>query len=826
MAATASREPAASSESEPHPPPHAPVRLQSIRYEDVANGSLPVPVDSIGALKAPRPSATASLTSDVGSARKRPRTSPNPPNRIDRESHLDDIKRDSGVAPSLLNPGSECYVESGPAEQPSLPAIVVQDGKGEKRSGLFTAINKARSKGEERPKTAHPTHNRLRSFHGIEAEIPTGNSDDFGDLASDKVTFSNRGSLLFGGKKMQEMLNKRLEETPSFAEGDKETPGEEPVVQEPSTAQAQTTAGHPPEADEKKTGLQSGRRTPSVQMLQAAIQGGRVLSAEEISFSMKVRSMYEHGDENAAQWVVTKSDDSADESTLEASNRDTSTPSLGASQDLKAEKIRERPSWLTSASSEARISYVKEPTELAGGYEDWHDVDHGATDRFGFIDPRRPASDASPATTERGQIQRVATALQLESAQPRRERKLRRKISTARSSRSVPPKPSMDIASSRGPSSLHSYQSATSRAVSSSLFRSRARRVTDGASDMLRLPPGLADVSERGDEGKMAIAARQKETDREKKWTKMARPIRAPGSEKGGGMEFEFDTSDPKLIERTWKGIPESWRAKAWYCFLTSSARKRGNCPSDQELISTYKRLLSIHCADDVQIDVDVPRTINMHIMFRRRYRGGQRTLFRVLHAIALWSPDTGYVQGMASLAATLLVYYHEELAFVMMVRLWTLRGLEQLFQAGFEGLMAALSEFEKDWLGHGPVAAKLDEYGITSTAYGTRWYLTLFNLSIPYAAQLRVWDVFMLLGDATPRLANPAFGGADLDVLHATSAAIMDATQEIVLDSDFEGAMKVLTSFIPIKDEDILMKVAMVEWKMRKKRAGVDVGI
>ena len=27
--------------------------------------------------------------------------------------------------------------------------------------------------------------------------------------------------------------------------------------------------------------------------------------------------------------------------------------------------------------------------------------------------------------------------------------------------------------------------------------------------------------------------------------------------------------------------------------------------------------------ADDVQIDMDVPRTINRHVMFRRRYRGG-----------------------------------------------------------------------------------------------------------------------------------------------------------------------------------------------------------
>jgi hypothetical protein len=112
------------------------------------------------------------------------------------------------------------------------------------------------------------------------------------------------------------------------------------------------------------------------------------------------------------------------------------------------------------------------------------------------------------------------------------------------------------------------------------------------------------------------------------------------------------------------------------------------------------------------------------------------------------------------------------------------------------------------------------EELDIHSTAYGTRWYLTLFNYSIPFPAQLRVWDVFMLLGDAAQSCdpANNRFG-ADLDVLHAASAALIDATRDILLDSDFENAMKMLTSWIPVKDEDLLMKVANAEWKQRKKR-------
>lgn len=66
--------------------------------------------------------------------------------------------------------------------------------------------------------------------------------------------------------------------------------------------------------------------------------------------------------------------------------------------------------------------------------------------------------------------------------------------------------------------------------------------------------------------------------------------------------------------------------------------------------------------------------------------------------------------------------------------------------------------------------------------------------------------------------LNSKSFNGG-LDVLHAVSAALIDGTREILLDSDFENAMKVLTSWIPVKDEEMLMRVAKVEWKMRKKR-------
>jgi len=115
------------------------------------------------------------------------------------------------------------------------------------------------------------------------------------------------------------------------------------------------------------------------------------------------------------------------------------------------------------------------------------------------------------------------------------------------------------------------------------------------------------------------------------------------------------------------------------------------------------------------------------------------------------------------------------------------------------------------------------DELCIHPTAYGTRWYLTLFNYSIPFNAQLRIWDLFLLLGDAEPSVPatreRPFQHG--LDVLHAASCALIDGTREILLDSDFENAMKVLTSWVPVRDEELFVRVMRAEWRGHRRGRG-----
>lgn len=652
--------------------------------------------------------------------------------------------------------------------------------------------NNSSNSNKGRPSTA-PTE----EFRGLTLDIPSGGMGDL--MPTGNVEFSKRGSMLIDGRKAN----------------DDSKP-------EP--------AGLSPRMSTKKP-----RSSPCLRDLPEV----SVLSTDEEMLSQKVRAFYEAGLDleqgSMRSPSFSQKMDSGWKSTLEGLGA-SSMPSV--SRATSTSDVRSTYSGALSAQNRPESLIRREENELAGGLEDWQDIDSADVDRYGFIIGKRPSLSSSAeggvkrsdTMRDPASLQRVATSLHLASETPRRNGTIKRTPSTSQHSR---PTSNSSILSrqksvKRPTSSQSGYHTpvaslSKTRSAANRLPHNKNRKLLDEAGDMLTLPPSLENIPENGQFWGVENRARRKETEREEKWRKMARVV--SNDPTGAGMVFTFDTQNPKLVERTWKGIPDRWRATAWHAFLSASAKKRPGSLSDDDLTEVFNEYLSQSSPDDVQIDIDVPRTISSHIMFRRRYRGGQRLLFRVLHAMSLHFPDTGYVQGMAALAATLLAYYEEERAFVMLVRLWDLRGLDRLYKSGFGGLMEALDDFEKRWLGSGELAAKLDVLGITPTAYGTRWYLTLFNYSIPFPAQLRVWDVFMLLGDdisisATVNAKDSPPFGTTLDVLHATSAALIDGMRDILLGSDFENAMKTLTSWIPIKDEDLFMRVAKAEWKVHRRKS------
>ena len=79
-----------------------------------------------------------------------------------------------------------------------------------------------------------------------------------------------------------------------------------------------------------------------------------------------------------------------------------------------------------------------------------------------------------------------------------------------------------------------------------------------------------------------------------------------------------------KFRERVYKGIPDCWRSAAWEMMINEmSGASRAEL---DKLSQDYEDHLQQPSTYDIQIDLDVPRTISGHVMFRTRYGKGCAT--------------------------------------------------------------------------------------------------------------------------------------------------------------------------------------------------------
>ncbi|PFH48403.1 hypothetical protein AMATHDRAFT_149962 [Amanita thiersii Skay4041] len=282
-----------------------------------------------------------------------------------------------------------------------------------------------------------------------------------------------------------------------------------------------------------------------------------------------------------------------------------------------------------------------------------------------------------------------------------------------------------------------------------------------------------------------------RENTRIAKWTRMMKPVLR---DQGGNTQAWSirSSKESKLRERAYKGIPDCWRSAAWDLLMCryASAGPRETAT----LVNDYREALDKPSTYDIQIDLDVPRTISGHIMFRTRYGAGQRSLFHVLHSFSLRCNKCGYVQGMGPIAATLLNYFEPERVYAALVRLHDVYSLHTVFSPGFPGLLEAIYVQERIMETMMPdVYAAMQKHIISTTSYATKWYITLFANSVPFQTQLRLWDVFLFEG---------------YDVFIAVAIAIVWVYREQITGSsaNFETVLSLLSSFFVPEDENALL--------------------
>ncbi|KAG8967968.1 hypothetical protein FRC03_008989 [Tulasnella sp. 419] len=248
-----------------------------------------------------------------------------------------------------------------------------------------------------------------------------------------------------------------------------------------------------------------------------------------------------------------------------------------------------------------------------------------------------------------------------------------------------------------------------------------------------------------------------KERSRIDKWDRM---MKVSSRDHGGNAQsWTFDQKKGrKLRQRVYKGIPDRWRAAAWFTLINASTVSQVSAPDSQfpnssnltpsDLVQQYREWIDRPSTHDVQIDLDVPRTISGHVMFHTRYGQGQRSLFRVLHSFSLLCSQCGYCQGMGSIAATLLCYLDPERTYACMVRIHDSYDMHAIFSPGFPGLLENIYLQERLVERLLPdVYASFKKHLISSTSFATKWYITLFANTFPFQTQLRLWDAFFMEG-------------------------------------------------------------------------------
>ncbi|KAG8794254.1 hypothetical protein FRC12_025167 [Ceratobasidium sp. 428] len=293
-----------------------------------------------------------------------------------------------------------------------------------------------------------------------------------------------------------------------------------------------------------------------------------------------------------------------------------------------------------------------------------------------------------------------------------------------------------------------------------------------------------------------------REANRIAKWERMLVSSSTPGSggragNGGSGMDWKWDPRKvKKRTERVFKGVPDRWRSAAWGTLVEERLISRsGERVGVGELARRYRDLIDMPSEHDVQIDLDVPRTISGHVMFHTRYGQGQRSLFHVLHAFSLLCPSCGYVQGMGPIAATLLNYFEPERTYAILVRLHDEYEMHTIFQPGFPGLLESIYVQERLVERVMPgVYQSLSKHMISSTSFVTKWYITLFANTVPYQTQLRLWDAFLLEGR---------------DVLIVAAVAILWVVKDQLsaAQANFETILSLLSSTFVFEDDDLFMR-------------------
>jgi len=148
-------------------------------------------------------------------------------------------------------------------------------------------------------------------------------------------------------------------------------------------------------------------------------------------------------------------------------------------------------------------------------------------------------------------------------------------------------------------------------------------------------------------------------------------------------------------------------------------------------------------------LDRDLPRTFASLGFF---HRGGplEAQLREVLEAYVFYRPDVGYVQGMSFLAAMLLLTMDTFPAFVALANLLHSHYFLSFFAMDMHEVRVRFAVFEELLAEQLPqLFRSFRRLGVTTDVFLLNWLMTLFAKSLPIDITSRIWDNYLLQGEA-----------------------------------------------------------------------------
>lgn len=207
-----------------------------------------------------------------------------------------------------------------------------------------------------------------------------------------------------------------------------------------------------------------------------------------------------------------------------------------------------------------------------------------------------------------------------------------------------------------------------------------------------------------------------------------------------------YNFKKKKFKERVFKGPPQSFR---WISWMISA-----NLPEKRNYdLYNYLKESEIEDKIDVQIKKDLHRTLSDFSQFN--LLDTQNVLYNILRALAANDKEVGYCQGMNFIAGFLLIMsdFNELDTFYILISLMSSTftnefGIRGFFSEGFPLLTLYVNIFHLLFEKKMPDLKKhFEKLEIPDEVWISKWFQTLFTLSLPIEFCRRIWDCFLSEG-------------------------------------------------------------------------------